>query len=147
MKTHIREDVAAVLTDMEEQGVRAIGPGAVVHDVIASFGVHDDQDPRYQQAMIEHVHRVVNQMINSYKVQPETDDQVDGQLVLPGYQRLQRRYLVKEDGATFAVQVQALKDDQLYEKAAELRNMGEGCFLHADEIERYVEERNAEATG
>lgn len=147
MKTNIRHDVAAVLTEMEEQGIRAIGPGAVVHDVIATFGVHEKQDVRYQEAMVDYVKRIVAQMINSFKVKAELDDEVDGQLVLPGYQRLQRRYLVKENAETVAVQVQALNDNQLLEKASELRSMGEGCFLHADEIERYIQERASEASG
>lgn len=143
MEASIRQDVAAVLTEMEEHGVRAIGPSAVVQNVIDSFGIHDQQDVRYQEAMIDYMTRIVGKMLNAYKVKAETDDQVDGQLVLPGYKRLQQRYLIHEDGESVAVLTSQIADEVLLGKASELRNMGEGCFSHADEIERYIEERNA----
>lgn len=141
---NIQDDVSAVLTEMEKSGVRAISTNAAVQQVIESFGVHNEQDPRYQGAMVEYVHRIVNRMFNRYKVKAETDREVDGQLVLPGYERLQQRYLVREGDESVAVKIQDLTDIQLLEKATELRNMGEGCFLHADEIERYISDRKGE---
>ena len=145
MKSSIYADVSRVLTEMEQEGVRAISPDVVTMSVIDSFGVHEQQDARYQDAMVDHVRRTVTSMFNRYKVQAETDDQVDTQLVLPGYERLQQRYLIHEDGQSFAVRTDELTDEQLMVKQAELRNMGAGCFLHADEIQRYIDERSAQA--
>ena len=68
----------------------------------------------------------------------------DTQLVLPGFSRLQKEYLVDdEDGTTVSVPVEEMSDAQLLAKRDELRAMAEGCQQHADEIERYVEERRA----
>lgn len=67
----------------------------------------------------------------------------DAQLVLEGFERLQKEYLIEEDGAQVSVPIEEMSDAQLMEKHAELRAMGDGCYLHADEILRYVERRRA----
>lgn len=147
MKSTVHEDVSKVLSEMEAEGIRAISPDAVTMNVIDSFGVHDQQDARYQVAMIDHVRRTVSNMFNRYKVKAEVDEEVDTQLVLPGYERLQQRYLIHENGQSFAVRTDELTDEQLITKQSELRNMGAGCFKHADEIGRYMEERRVESVG
>ncbi|MCH8517495.1 MAG: hypothetical protein LAT68_14310 [Cyclobacteriaceae bacterium] len=141
MKASIQQDVSAVLSAMEQDGVRAISPDVVTQEVIDGYGVHDSQDPRYQTAMYDYVRRMVSSMFNRYKASAQTDDEVDGQLVLPGYKRLQRRYLVHEGTESLAVRVEEMTDEQLLEKAVELRQMGAGCFQHAREIDRYMSER------
>lgn len=144
MKASIYQDVSRVLSEMEQNAVRAIRPADVAQEVIDSFGVHDSQDARYQIAMVEYVRRIVASNFNRYKVREELDEEVNDQLILPGFNRLQRRYLVKDGDETVAVKVEDIPDNLLFEKASELRSMGEGCFLHADEIERYIEKRSTQ---
>ena len=68
----------------------------------------------------------------------------DSQLVLEGFERLQKEYLIDEDGAQVSVPVEKMSDAQLMEKWHELRAMGDGCYLHANEILRYIDIRNGE---
>lgn len=82
-----------------------------------------------------HVRDCVRQRLNRYKLKAEATP--DTQIVLDGFERLQRDYLIDEDGTQVAVPVHEMTDAQLEAKATELRAMGAGCYQHADEIERY----------
>ncbi|MFP4895779.1 hypothetical protein [Paraburkholderia sp. EG304] len=61
----------------------------------------------------------------------------DEQLVLPGFTRVQKEYLIEEDGTTVSVPIEDMTDEQIIEKEAELTAMGTGCFEHAAELQRY----------
>lgn len=77
------------------------------------------------------------------RVKLKADATPDAQLVLDGFERLQKEYLIDEDGAQASVPIENLSDSQLMDKYHELRAMGDGCYLHADEILRYIDARMA----
>jgi len=61
----------------------------------------------------------------------------DPQLVLPGYEHLQRAYLVKRKDKPVIVAIDDLTDEELEAKEAELLAMSEGAKKHANELRRY----------
>ncbi|MBN3756040.1 hypothetical protein G3N95_24070 [Paraburkholderia sp. Tr-20389] len=61
----------------------------------------------------------------------------DEQLVLPGFTRVQKEYLIEEEGVTVSIPIDDMTDEQIAEKEAELTVMGTGCFEHAAELQRY----------
>ena len=73
----------------------------------------------------------------------EQEGGTDDQLILPGYEKLQRRYIVTRDEAQVGIDVWDLTDDELDAKAHEHRAMGRGHFQHADELDRFRAERAA----
>ena len=68
----------------------------------------------------------------------------DEQFVLEGFARVQKEYLLDEDGVSVSVPIEHMTDEQIIEKEAELTAMGTGCFEHAAELQRY---RLARAAG
>ncbi len=82
-----------------------------------------------------HVRDQVRKRLNRYKAEPEIES--DRQLVMEGFERLQKRYLIAEDGEWVAIRVQDMTRSQRLAKAHELRVMGAGCYQHARELERY----------
>ena len=62
---------------------------------------------------------------------------------LPGFVHLQPYYLVERDGKEVGIPTPELEDDELLAKATLYRSMAAGCNAHANEIDRYVEERQA----
>ena len=72
--------------------------------------------------------------------QSEMEEPSD-QLVLPGYERLQRRYICDRNGEQVIVRVHDLTDEEIDLKAAQHRQMGEGHRKHANELERFKSER------
>jgi hypothetical protein len=77
--------------------------------------------------------------------------------LLPGYSHLQRGYLttresvVEEDMSDDAepeliiCPIEKMSTEQLRQKATEYRSYGAGCYAHADEIDRYIVERERAA--
>jgi hypothetical protein len=61
--------------------------------------------------------------------------------VLPGFTRIQKEYLIEEEGVTVSIPIEDMTDEQIAEKEAELTAMGTGCFEHAAELQRYRIER------
>lgn len=62
---------------------------------------------------------------------------VDEQLVLDGYEHLQKYYMLERSGVRLGVSVYTMTELELAAKAAEYRKMGRACYAHADEIDRF----------
>lgn len=73
------------------------------------------------------------------------DKASDPQLVLPGYECLQRAYAVTREEQQVIVPIDNLSDPEIEAKAAELENMAAGALKHADELRRYVRNRQLAA--
>jgi Rps23 Pro-64 3,4-dihydroxylase Tpa1-like proline 4-hydroxylase len=108
---------------------------------------HDDvagEDAEfYRCASRKTVEAQVRQQINRFDVRAELTP--DRQMVLDGFERLQRYYAFEERGVQVAVPVEDMSDAQLEAKEVELMAMGAGCYQHADEIRRYRDQRRSAA--
>jgi len=65
------------------------------------------------------------------------------QLALPGYEYLQKRYDIERNGDQYVVPIFSMTKEECKQKIKELRKMGAGCFFHADELERFMNEKFA----
>lgn len=72
-------------------------------------------------------------------------DSVTPQMVLDGFEHLQKAYPVKRGKSRELVPVDQLTDRELLARAEELRAMAKGCRKHAKEIEDYVSHRRQTA--
>jgi hypothetical protein len=93
----------------------------------------------YALVAYEHVRDCVVSVYRRYA--PPEDEDPDAQLVMPGFERLQRAYPVERDGDRVLVPVELLTDAELDSKAATYEEMALGCQLHAKELRRYKSER------
>lgn len=94
----------------------------------------------YRVCAQEHVGRIVKRVVGKYDAAPDKPDQ---QLVLPGFDHLQRAYTVSRDGATVLVPINLLTAQELLVRAAEYDEMAKGCRAHAREIREFVKSRAA----
>lgn len=89
------------------------------------------------------IRKEVTTAINKFKLDPENEREPKQlEFLMPGYKRVQRKYLVEIDGEQIAVPVADLTDDQIELKIKELESMSFGCIEHADELRRYRNSRN-----
>lgn len=93
--------------------------------------------PFYRLCTREHLKAVVKKVIGKYD-QPQEED---GQMILKGFVHLQSAYPVERDKKRVLVPIDSLSDEELRMRAGEYRTQGAGYFVHADEIERYIEIR------
>lgn len=90
-----------------------------------------------QDSLDQLVGRVLRAMKNR-------EDENAGQETFPGWEKLQRRYLVDRDGPCI-VPIEQLTVEEIRAKASELQALGDGAYAHADELNRYADERERSA--
>ena len=59
------------------------------------------------------------------------------ELVFPGFEHVQRYYVVPRDGQEIGVPALEMTDAEVDAKAALYRTMGTACYAHADELDRF----------
>lgn len=94
--------------------------------------------PFYRVCALAHVNEVVKKCVGKYDSKPAKSA---GQLVLPGFDHLQRAYTVTRDGAVLLVPVDLLTSAELLHRASEYDEMAKGCRAHAREIREFVAAR------
>lgn len=88
-----------------------------------------------------HLSEIVKKCIGKYRAQPETPEQ----LVLAGFEHLQRGYVVDRESVRLLVPTDLLTDAELEARAVEYEAMAAGCRAHAREIRDFIERRAAQA--
>lgn len=137
----LQQEIEKVIEHMEAQNAARLHPDWITQAVMNRHPDVDGEDADFYQCCSRaEVRNQVRRRLNRYKATAEIE--ADPQTTLEGFERLQKRYLVAEKGEQVAVRIQLMTEQQLLEKAAELRSMGAGCYQHADEIDRYLSSRN-----
>jgi len=90
-------------------------------------------------------HYVSDQVKRCIKMFEPSEDQSSGQLVLDGFMHLQKAYPVDRPDGRALVPTDQLTNDELKARAAEYEKMAAGCMAHADEIRKYIRDRQAAA--
>lgn len=98
--------------------------------------------PFYRVCALAHVNDVMKRCVGKYDAKPSKADQ---QLILPGFDHLQKAYTVSRDGAMLLVPVDLLTNEELLARAEEYDAMAKGCRDHAREIREFVSTREAVA--
>ncbi len=117
-----------------------VHPVSVTQEIIDSHGeIYGTDADWYRYCAFERVRGLVREAIRRLKVQPREDP--DPQLTFPGWKHLQRSYSVKRGGVEQGIPIEKLTLEEINAKCQMLKRMGDGCFEHADELERYRQER------
>lgn len=132
----LRVEIQKMIDDADARGVPQLNPRWMTAAIIASHPKIEGGDADFYTTMAhEAVASAVRDVMNGYKLKPSLA--TDEQIRLPGFERLQKRYIVSVAGEQIAVRVQDLTSAQRAQKIVELRKMGDGCHQHADELERF----------
>lgn len=111
-------------------------PDWITQSVIANHPAIDGDDCDFYQCCTRNsVRDAVRKRLNKYKADGKEPDK---QIVLEGFERLQKWYLMDEGGEQVAVSIQHMTRDQVLAKAEEQERMGAGCYQHAEELRRYA---------
>lgn len=135
---------AALQTEIEGLVQRAINSGSTVaaawitQTVMLAHGNVAGSDADWLIANARrHVRASVQKVISRYKA---SEQDGDPQMVLEGFERLQKAYLIEREGDQLIVPITQMTAPELMARAFEYRRMAAGCEEHAREIERYVED-------
>ena len=92
----------------------------------------------YQLAARDYAYRLIKKAVDKHD---RSSKPGDGQMILDGYEFLQKAYTVDRDGERQLVPIDLVTNLELLKRAADYRKMGDGCYAHAREIEQYVADR------
>lgn len=137
-----QREISAKIQWLIENNGSVLHPRFIAHSVVSDHpDVNGEDADFYKVVSYEKLRDEVRQQINRMKV--KTDDEQDSQqqLLMPGFDYLQRRYFVPRDGETCIVKIEEMSDEEIEAKAKEREAMGRACFAHADELRRYRELR------
>lgn len=140
--------MSSLMTEIEEVIRGALDAGQIVEaawvtqSVMLTHVEIEGPDADWYLAIArQHVRDSVNKVISRYR--PKETDGDDPQLVLTGFDRLQKAYMVKRGDKNVIVPVEQCTDRELRDRANDYRRMARGCEDHAHELNRYVEDRAA----
>lgn len=134
------KEIASITDHLVKQGI-ALHPDWVTQKIQANHqNIEGEDSDFYTCVSKETIRDQVRKRINKFKISPERNSEVDKQLVIPGFERLQLAYVIEINGEQIAIPLPVMTSAQRKAKAAELRAMGAGCYQHADELDRYDDE-------
>lgn len=126
------------ITDRSIKTGATLHPDWVTQEIMSNHVDIDGEDADFHLCVSrETVRDQVRRQINRYKNTPESAANPDKQIVLEGFNYVQRAYLVDEQGTQIAIPIERMTSAMRKAKIEELRAMGRGCLRHADELERY----------
>lgn len=141
--TLLAQEIRAIVHD-RIQRKEPIQPNWITQEIINTHSLIEGEDSDFYLCVgRETIREQVRKQISRFKLSPDKALNVDQQLVLPGYERLQVFYLVESDGEQIAIPLERMSESQRQAKIDELRAMGAGCYQHARELERYDREHPA----
>lgn len=99
----------------------------------------------YILCAISHIRAVVRKCMRTFDDETERGEfsLAVGQLTLPGYIRIHKAYLIERDKEQVIVPIADCTAPEIKVKIESFRTMARGCSEHADELERYLEQRTA----
>lgn len=139
----IRKEARAIIERAVEER-RPTLVNWITHEVLSAWPTLPADFPgsdRYQLCAQGHVRRVVGGVVQKYR-NVEKQAAADRQMVLPGYERLQRAYNVVRRGEETIVPLELLTTSEIDAKIEELEQMAVGCMVHAQELKRYRDEHH-----
>lgn len=137
-------DLTAEIEALIEAGdYEELSPDMIVTAIVGKKEPPDGADRDYYLLCANgYTRELVRKVANRYKSDNAEDhEKVAPQLILPGFKRLQTKYLVERRGQAVIVPVDHLSAEEIEAKAAIYESMGAGCLQHAEELRRYAEER------
>lgn len=119
-----------------------VQPSWVVMEIINKRPLRGKNADFYRAHAGKEIARIVNRAVGRVGM---TDDPDDPQMVLPGHKRLVKAYPITRAGERVLVSIHACTDSELLTHAELLGKQATGCKLHAQELQKFVRDRQQSA--
>lgn len=143
MGTEIRRELQAVI-DQRVAANETVRLSWLVKQVLADHDVSAFDDFLGYCANAT-VTREAGAVIRKMKGGEADEVERDRQAVLPGFARLQVRYVFERDNEQIVVPLELMTNEEVDAKADELEAMADGCRIHALELRDYLRQRSEKA--
>lgn len=132
--TEVTREVRRIVQERIDSGI-AVRVEWLTTEILAMKDKIEGEDADFYLACgADFIKKTVRRVIGEYDPKPETD----AQIVMDGFDHLQKAYTVSRDDETTLVPVSLLSDMELEARAQEYEAMARGCIAHAKEIRAFI---------
>lgn len=148
-KTYAQKTLVAEVTELIERAIcnnRIVAAQWLAHELMKSHeaGIEGAASPDWHiQCAYEGVKNAVREAVRRYE---PSEAESDPQIIMQGFERLQKAYSVQRDGQHKVIPIDYLTDAEIDAKVDELECMAAGCTKHAEELKRYKNGRGITVT-
>lgn len=139
----IHAEVRKFVSDLVDSGAETPVEWITTHFLGTRGEIGGEGATFYRYCARLHVGRVVKKVVGKYDVEARAVQ--DSQIVLEGFEHLQRAYTLSRDEKIVLVPINRCTDGELLARAEEYEKQAKGCRLHARELRSFVQAR-AEAS-
>lgn len=141
-------EIATIVQKWIDEG-REIVPAFVTQEIIKSHEHGLARNNEHTEFWKHYAYKGHRKDVGSYIAKNFGDDESEEkehQHVLPGFEHVQRHYVINRGGGPVMVPVGQMTDAEIRARVQLLRRRGAGCMAHADELERFMNLRESEAS-
>jgi hypothetical protein len=138
-KTDVTREIRSLVQDRIAAGVIVRVDWFTAEILAMKCNVSGEDADFYIACGADVIRDTVKRCIGDYQPQATTSPQ----LVMDGFDHLQKAYTVDREGERVLVPVDLLTDQEIEARAAELEEMARGCIAHARELRGYSRIRSA----
>ena len=132
--TEVTREIRRIIQDKLDAGL-SVRVEWLTTEIIASKDQIDGEDADFYIACgVDFIKNAVKRVIGEFKPKPDQN----AQIIMPGFDHLQKAYTVMRDEQVTLVPVTMLTDPELEARAQEYEAMAAGCTAHADEIRTFI---------
>lgn len=132
-------EIATTVAEWDKAGKELV-PAFITHEIITKHEAGLARQNEHTDFFKHYAYLGHRKDVGTYiaKVYGDTDDERKKlELVLPGFEHIQRRYVIKRNGEDVAVHPNDMTDEEIDAREQLLRRRGRACFAHADELKRF----------
>jgi hypothetical protein len=132
--TEVTREIRGIVQDRIDSGVVVRVEWLTTEIMAMKCNIEGDDADFYMACGVDFIKKTVGRVIGGYAPKPEQS----GQIVMDGFDYLQKAYTVMRDEQITLVPVTMLSDDELEMRAQEYEAMAKGCIAHAKEIRTFI---------
>ena len=142
-KTDVTGEIRKIVTDRLNAGLIIRAEWLTTEILAMKSGIDGEDADFYVACAVDFIRDTAKRCIGDYT--PKAQAMADAQIIMPGFDHMQRAYTVEREAETVLVPVQLLTDDEIEGRALELEAMARGCIAHAKELRAYGRNRPSDA--
>ena len=142
-KRDVTGEIRKLVSDKVEAGLVVRVEWLTTEILSTKSDIQGDDADFYVACGVDFIKDTVKRCIGHY--QPKAASEPDRQIVMDGFDHMQKAYTVERDSETVLVPVDMLSDDEIEARALELEAMARGCIAHAKELRAYRRGRGVAA--
>lgn len=135
----IYSEVRKFVSDLVDSGAETPVEWITTHFLSSRGQIGGEGAALYRYCTRAHVNRIVKRVVGKYEVEARAVQ--DAQIVLEGFEHLQRAYTLSRDEKIVLVPIYKCQDHELLARAEEYEKQAKGCRLHARELRSFVSAR------